>query len=44
MRLACRVASQILERTGALLQPASRLRVDRAAASFIGRRMSEAPF
>jgi methionyl aminopeptidase len=36
MRLACRVASQILERTGALLQPGiTTAEVDRAAASFM---------
>jgi methionyl aminopeptidase len=36
MRLACRVASQILERTGALVQPGITTReVDRAAASFM---------
>jgi methionyl aminopeptidase len=36
MRLSCRVASQVLERTGALLQPGiTTAEVDRAAASFM---------
>jgi methionyl aminopeptidase len=36
MRLACRVASQVLERTGALIQPGiTTAEVDRAAASFM---------